>query len=306
MAGLLLLAGGCCHCGSGGDALAGAETRQVVHESARRQGIIDAFNARVGPLGRFKAWVNVRLRYRDDGGELREEQPEGLLQVVRPDRLGLRLGKAGKTLFWFGCDQNEYWWFDLEKTPSAAVGRRDEMTASAREELGLSVAPWELIDLLGVSLLPPDAEVEIVEVGASDPRGLEITVWAAASGKDATAPRVPLRRYVLSSPEAIPSRVELFDAAGELIAWSELSGRQAVEFKEAKGPVSAEVPGEALIRSALDQTEVRVTLTRATDAQIAEQSFELPSLLKHFDVSPDRVKRVVPREPSASDSGEGR
>jgi hypothetical protein len=243
------------------------------------------------------------LRFRDlaaaddPDAPLREEQPEGLLQVIRPDRLALSLGKAGNTLFWFGCDDREFWWFDLEKDPSATVGARAALTPAQRERLGLAVAPWEFVALLGITPLG-DRPIEVSRSGEAG--ALELTVFGNAR---ANGPRVSSCRYVLPSAGAMPTRVELFDATGELIAWSELSGVQPVELKDKPAGVRAEIPAVAFIRSALDETEARVTLTGATDAKIADQSFQLAALLKHFKVPAKRVSRVdgesVPRDKPA-------
>ena len=60
------------------------------------------YNRRVDRLDRFFARANLNVTYFDQDGEKRNEQPEGRLQVIRPDRLALSLGRAGQTLFWFG------------------------------------------------------------------------------------------------------------------------------------------------------------------------------------------------------------
>ncbi len=313
---------GCCSDGSDPLKADGQQSqKRVVLDEAETRRVVDAFNARVRPLERFKARANVRLRFRDlsraDEAEapLREEQPEGLLQVIRPDRLALSLGKAGKTLFWFGCDDQEFWWFDLEKEPSATVGARAALTPEQRDQLGLAVAPWEFVAMLGITPLPiakdnlsaqaapgqaaplQAARVEVARVGEQGE--LELTVFGVGDAKVGSLPRtslprssVPRSRYFLASADAMPTRVELFGAAGELIAWSELSGVQTVELKDKPAGVRAEIPATAFIHSALDETEARVTLTGATDAKIADQSFQLAALLKHFKVPPERVSRI--------------
>lgn len=302
---------GCCSDDAG---LSDDHTQPLQHRlvlnDAEARSIVEAFNARVEPLERFKARANVRLRFRDvskandPDAPLREEQPEGLLQVIRPDRLALSLGKAGQTLFWFGCDDREFWWFDLEKAPSATVGERAMLTPAQRERLGLAVAPWEFVALLGITPLPVPSDargtrVEVARVGLNnqgqdDEVGLiELTVLELAAGtNDQSTTSRPRIRYQLADAQAIPSRVELFDDAGELIAWSELSGVQVVDLKDKPAGAQAEIPAVAYIHSALDETEARVTLTGATDAKIADQSFQLAALLKHFKVPTDRVSRI--------------
>ncbi|MBY0262817.1 MAG: hypothetical protein K2Q20_10760, partial [Phycisphaerales bacterium] len=71
------------------------------------------YNLRVASLERLSAWSNIKLTYFDEEGKPRTEEPEGRLQIVRPSKLALTLGKAGQTLFWFGSDPERYWWIDL-------------------------------------------------------------------------------------------------------------------------------------------------------------------------------------------------
>jgi hypothetical protein len=80
------------------------------------------YNERVAHLDELWARSVVRLTYRDEQQELHNEQGEGLMQVVRPDRFAMSIKKAGKMLFWLGCDRDRYWWIDVVQDKAAKVG----------------------------------------------------------------------------------------------------------------------------------------------------------------------------------------
>ncbi len=118
---------------------------------------VEAYNQRLAFVERLRARAIVRLRYTDADGKLREEQPEGTLQFAVPDRVALTLGKAGRTVFWFGSDADRYWWLDRQDEPTVWFGKRTADGVTARANLGVNIAPWDLLRMLGVLRLDADS-----------------------------------------------------------------------------------------------------------------------------------------------------
>lgn len=283
--------------------------------------LVAQYNKRLEHLSRIKARAVVRLRYRDEDNELRNEQVEGLLQVIRPDRLALSLGKAGKTGAWFGCDASRYWWFDLEKTPSAIVGERTPDGEQARRVLGLSIAPWHLIELLGITPLNA-ADVRSI-AWSSDGQSLVVTLrfpgTVAAAGESAAAkdqdpPDHLLKRLTVDPRNAFPARIEIVEpgtvapdssrsdsGAETVLAASELAGDERVELKDSPAGERPRMPATVFVTAPGQEAEIRLSLSGVTDARIADASFDFDKLLAHFDVAPERVRKAaeVLRERSA-------
>jgi len=75
--------------------------------------VVAAYNARVSAFGRVWARVTAVYRGVDDAGNRLSEQAEGHLQIERPDRVALSLGKLGETYLYLGSNESRYWWIDL-------------------------------------------------------------------------------------------------------------------------------------------------------------------------------------------------
>jgi hypothetical protein len=113
--------------------------------------IARSYNQRVANLDRVSAWSNIKLTYFDEQGEKRSEDPEGRLQIIRPNKLALTLGKAGQTVFWFGSDPERYWWIDLtdKAKPIAASSLRG---AWAIDMFGLWLYGWQRVHKPSLSI----------------------------------------------------------------------------------------------------------------------------------------------------------
>ncbi|MBX3357206.1 MAG: hypothetical protein KF745_02140 [Phycisphaeraceae bacterium] len=180
--------------------------------------VAEAYNNRVSLLSQVYAPATVRLTFSEDGTQ-RTEQGEGTLQVIRPDHLALSLNKAGKRLFWFGCDADRYWWFDVVDTPVAHVGRHATFDAARLDPRtpGLTIRPLDVIRVLGIVPLP---------VGANGPGGGQVlgaTQWSADGRLVGVTTRTDsggLQRLWLDPESFEPRKVELFspDRTVEIIA----------------------------------------------------------------------------------------
>jgi hypothetical protein len=115
--------------------------------------IVDAHNARVGGLDRLWARTSVRVEGRDAEGSKFSEQGEGHLQVERPDRVAVTVGKLGEVYFALGANGTQ----DVSNNERRVMllGEQDRATPAKVEALGLPVHPRDLPLLMG--LMPLDA-----------------------------------------------------------------------------------------------------------------------------------------------------
>ena len=260
-------------------------------------------NERVKYLDRVLARANIRLTYFDEGGEEHTENPEGRLQVVRPDRLALSLGKAGQTLFWFGCDGERYWWIDLSDRNKrvAAVGRHEKFDDQTARRIGLPIKPLDLIRLLGVSEL--DVNAAGVTQWSADGTQVGVTTPLGARG---------WQRMWLDAETFEVREVEIFgrDRALVLSAVHE-DGPEGPEYVEFTRDVAgarqshASMPSRVYITHVPTGTEARLTISGVKDGPISDKAFDLSVLLEKQGV--DRVidvdERGVPVPPLRAEAG---
>lgn len=216
-AGAAMLVGVCvfesaCGCGkaAGGEGGARIERGPVPGYAE----VASKYNERVRPLERLWATAVVVIRYRDKEGGTRREQGEGHVQVIRPDRLAMSVGKVGETYFWLGGDAERYWWFEREGGKRMWVGRYDAIGAHAEWE-SPPIHPLDLIELLAITPLP-DAGGET----AWSEDGTRVVVTAPA--------RVGRSRAFLDPTTLEPSAIELLDAQGVIVIRAELSDYEGV------------------------------------------------------------------------------
>lgn len=254
-----------------------------------------AYNKRLIGCDRFAARANIRLTYIDKAGEQQTETPEGTLQVITADparpKLALSLGKAGQTLFWFGCDGERYWWIDLSDKNDrvAGVGSLALFDAptpphgGAKTKLGLAIKPTDLIRLLGVIPLEPTAPAQLQWSRDETLLGIFTRL-----GSDPTAGS---QRLWVDPKTFIPKTIELHDAAGKLALVGEHEGQENIEVTRTGIPeligARPRVPARVYCRHIDSATDIRLTLTGAKDGPITDKAFNLDELKRRLAV--DRV-----------------
>ncbi|MBX3403427.1 MAG: hypothetical protein KF699_08460 [Phycisphaeraceae bacterium] len=243
-----------------------------------------AYNVRVEPLARFRAQVTVQFRYTDREGRSRVEQPEGTVQIVRPDHLALSLGKLGQVKFWLGCDDARYWWLDMMDEPVAYIGRHERFDRAAAGRLGLSLPPRSLIRVLCLTPIDPDAP------GATqwsrDGRRLGISSRIAATGE--------VQRVWVEPDTYRPRKIELFDAAGVPAVVAELTDEERVTVPP--GSVrggSPWIPAYVTVYVQDTDATVRIKLSDARNEGVSDRAFAVDALLSAYGV--ERVEDLDAR-----------
>jgi hypothetical protein len=280
--GLLVAGGGCEQMGSMFDDKPNekevTEKRFHMDKPMEYQEAARQFNRSVDYLDRVLARVNILLTYFDEDGKERHEDPEGRLQIVRPNKLALSLGKAGQILFWFGCDPEQYWWIDLSEKGKhfAAVGKHEKFDDATAQRIGLPIKPLDLIRLLGVVKM--DVNARGATQWSDDGKLLGITAPVADRG---------FQRTWVDPRDMHPVTIEIFDKQRNLVLVAEHTGEEFVEItRDLPGASLAHVrmPGRVEITHLETKTKARITLTGIKDGPISEKAFDLSVLLDKYPV----------------------
>lgn len=251
-----------------------------------------SFNQRVRLLDRVSARANILLTYFDEDGNERTEDPEGRLQVVRPNKLALSLGKAGQVIFWFGCDPEQYWWIDMSDRDKriAAIGRHEFFDDATAVRIGLPIKPLDLIRLMGV--VPMDISAKGATQWSDDGRLLGISGPIGDRG---------FQRAWVDPVTFVPKIIEIFDRNRDKVLVAEHEGDEPVEFTRSIQGAQLEgvrMPSRILITHLETQTTARLTLTGVRDGPITDRAFDLKVLLDKYPV--DRtIDLDSKRQPSA-------
>jgi len=206
-------------------------------------------NASIDGSERIRARATVQIRYTDDDGTRRFEQGEGLFRMDG-SLVALSVGKVGETLFWLGCDDRRYWWFDLSgDTRTAYVGLHDG-PGVGRGGIAGAVNPRALPWLMG--------RVPVEGTGAcqwsSDGRLLGVTT-RLASGFE--------RRWI--DPATYETRkVELYDDQRRAVLVADLSRYEFMTLTGRGGP-GPRVPTQVFIGHPATGTELRLYLEDPDD-----------------------------------------
>jgi len=236
--------------------------------------VAQRFNARVERLNRVWSRVNLTLRAPKERGGAGVDRAEGHLQVELPDRTALSVTKLGETYFYFGSDQEGYWWLDMSD-PDAKValyGRHEEATPELVAELGLPVHPRELLDLFGITPLP--AEPAGGRVNWDGQRGLLRVETAGMWGQ-----RVMWLDPVLFAPE----RVELRGRRGQVRAECEMARSISVPVR-GDARVPPKIASQYRVNLPASGALLTLELYGATNKEISPRAFDFEGLVESYGI----------------------
>ncbi|MBL8763194.1 MAG: hypothetical protein JNM07_02865 [Phycisphaerae bacterium] len=248
------------------------------------------YNERVERLTSLWAEAVVEIDWTDGEGTARSEQGTGVLQVARPRRLALSVGKMGEKGLWIGCDERRWWWFELYKKKIAHVGS-ERAAQSSGTRAGLAVHPLDLLPLLGVLPMPVEPERELGSTQwSSDGTLLGVSTRGRAGG----ATRVWL------DPESWePRKVELFDARDEVEVVADLRDYDFVSLR-GDGSIAPRAPGLIWALHVPTGASVRLYLSAHEDGarRISPEAFDFEALSRRF-----AVERVIQEDERRDGSG---
>ncbi len=249
--------------------------------------IIDAHNQRIAMLASSYSQGVVVIRWNDDRGRHTEQ---GDLEFWRStgDRTALRISKLGEVGLWLGSDSTQWWLFNLlDKQQRTLIRGMHERLADDRfDEVGavgaVGVSPLALLDLLGLTELQlSDAAAAARQLTASDFDG-ERRAWVMPARGRSGLLRIGFDRVTL-----LPTLIETLDAAGAVLASSELSRWESVQVEGVAIMARPRMPLTIDIRRMDAATgessgEVRIALNQNAstfDDRMAQRIFDLDRLI---------------------------
>ena len=202
-----------------------AQPRAKEADRAVAQDLLERYNARTAKIEQFSARGVIEVRWTDERGKRRFEQGDVHFLYRKPDQVALSISKAFERIYWLGCDSQRFWWFDLnphdEFPDTAYVGRHEYLDRPG--DIEVFIPPRQLIELLGVTDLPPEAQVATVQ----PLRGPEKS--AVAFRAPAEFAGLPGERYTtVGAVTAQPLAITFVDAHGGTLARAELSGYKPI------------------------------------------------------------------------------
>ncbi len=241
-----------------------------------------AYNHRVSHFITFWAPVTVHYITRRDG-KRETGKAEGHIQVVRPSKLALSVGKFGEVYFYLGSNDDEYWWFDMANADDkwALFGRHDAATPATVERFGLPIRPLDLMGVLGVLTLP---ETGGATSWSKDGRWLVVTVPGEYGST----------RLTLDPRTFIPAGIELLDSGGATVVTAQLEESLNV----LGAPVGTTTPMRYIIGIPALQAEIRITLRDAQVRTIRDIAFDRDRLMSAY-----KIVNVIDLDDRSPDGG---
>jgi hypothetical protein len=229
------------------------------------------YNQRTDRLTRLWSRAVVQARYTDQKGRERRQQGEGHLQLVQPSNIALSIGKLGEVLFWLGANDERFWIFELGDERRVSVCRHENVGKQCAQSMSVPVHPLVLMELLGITPLPPSAQATITR----DPGTGSLVVEFSKTDNP--------RRLFLDPQTLLPSRIELLTHEGELAVWSELGEYQRIAMKGSPG-FNPQVATRISIDSADATASVLVFLSDPSDGKaigrIPDAVFNFETLMR--------------------------
>lgn len=271
---------GACQCGTKG---------QTPVELPTYAEVVTRYNARVEHLDRYWSDAHIRFVSVDREGDRIDEDGDGYLQVIRPRKLYLTIGKVGEDGFQVGSNDVEYWWIDV-RNKTAEVGEHDRVDPAKASGTGLPIRPLDLLEVLGIMPLEP-APASTPTVTWSADRRLVLVRNGTVSGS---------RQLVLDPENYEPREVHLLDKQGDLLVKAVLSDSKPVTLPDGSWP-AARNPTRFEIRVPSTQTTITLWLRNPEHRPgIKEQAFNFEGLLRRYGVT--SVRRID-GEPAAMAPG---
>lgn len=241
------------------------------------------YNSHIERLDKLWSRALVRMWYVDEAGERRSDQgDEGHLQVIREQgKLSFDIGKLGKTYFHLGCDEQRYWWMDLNDERIAWVGRHENAGRHRVGESPLPVHPLDMIDLLALTPLPISADGSAAGRVASSTDGSMIAVIVPS--------RWGQRRVWLEPETYRPVYIELLDSSSEKVVFSKLGRHREVIVRGESSPWPI-FASEVLIEIPYADMRIRLRLSDLENRKGGQKEapFEFDRLTEAY-----RIQQVV-------------
>ncbi|MHC5023172.1 MAG: hypothetical protein ACYTGG_04590 [Planctomycetota bacterium] len=249
--------------------------------------LASAQNQRIEKLDTIYSGGVMEIRWTgEDGEEHFEPQVNVDLWVDMPRHTALRLEKLGDVLFWLGSDADRFWLFDRMGEEQVLYSWPHEFIVHF-EAAAISVRPLVLLDLMGLTTLPPTGGT--VEI---DPdRGAWLVRCSGRGG--------PVR-IAFDPATRLPIAVDALDEDGAVVAGSRLDRYtpvRQVDGSSLEFPLLAEI---VRISNPERTSDVELFLSEPDDGdgQPFDRVFDLPRLRR--SMPPDRIEGDLAPSPVAT------
>lgn len=244
--------------------------------------IVARYNSRVARLERLWTPIAVRLRGTNDRGETFDETTEGYLQFVRPRNVSLSILKIGEEYFRLGSNPTEFWWFDMTSDHSVALrGTHERADPAAIRRFGLPVHPLDLVELLGITPLDPQARAE---VAWADGRTIRV-MMPGRSGP---------RRLLLDATNFEPREAAVIGPGGVPSITASLSEYVTAEVLDQRA-ARPRLASLVEVRFAGNDLVCRLQLTQPENREINPVNFDYAGLKARFRIKSEVSLDARPR-----------
>ncbi len=249
--------------------------------------IVARYNARVARLERLWTPIAVRLRGTNDRGETFDESTEGYLLFVRPRNVSLSILKIGEEYFRLGSNPTDFWWFDMTGDTSVALrGTHDRADPAAIRRFGVPVHPLDLVELLAITPLDPQARADVT--------------WADGRTVRVTLPgRSGPRRLLLDAESLEPREAAVLGRDGTptiTAALSEYVAAEVLDQRAARPRLASLVE----VRFAGNDLTCRLQLTQPENREINPANFDYAGLKARFRIKTEVSLDAPPRPVSST------
>ncbi|HEX8875110.1 MAG TPA: hypothetical protein VF777_00040 [Phycisphaerales bacterium] len=244
--------------------------------------VVRAQNQRVDGLQSLWARHTIRVSGKLANATLEKEEAEGYFQLVLPRKVAITITKVGETYFYFGSNDELYWWLDLTEAKKGFFGRHAIATTSTVDRFGIPVHPLDLIELMAIT---PVDESLLQKPGAITPTRWSADgelLWYDVPARDAT------KRVLVEPKTLLPLCVELLDKNGKVVVRADLSNYLDIPSRAKPGArpriptrMTIAVPRSDLtVLINLNDPETRVPKAAAFDfTYLAQKAYPVNSLI---------------------------
>jgi len=245
-----------------------AQTAPASGTSALYIDAVSAQQVRLRKLQFLEGRGIIEIRWTDAKGK-HFEQGDLDMYLMPPWKTAFNISKVGQRLAWIGSDEEAWWIFRLDETPTYAErfpwhepvsvegtggGSEDGLAGDAMS----FVSPDALLAMAGLTRLPPITTVRLSE----NPEAKQLVVEMLPTAKGhRPAPRF---RWTLNAVTKLPITVELLDESGAVVATGRLEEYAPAAIDGMSVGEHPLVPKRIAVARTDGQGEIRLALNAPT------------------------------------------
>lgn len=206
---------------------------------------------------------------------------DALIMTIPPNKMLLRIGKAGQDLMWAGFNEQVYWLFDVYEHDTAYVGRHVNFGRPGTRRLNLPahLQPMDLPRMLGLVKVDPN---RLPPFDFDNPR----VRWDRKLGTFVIQPPDTGMRLYIAPRTYLPRKIELLDRRGKPFMTAELSKPGRVDLDEQPADARPTIQTRIEITHASQPDTISLKLWNMNDGRrrrgIKKAQFNFDALVELF------------------------